>query len=303
MKSVKLLVAVLLLLFGASSVFAQNIKVSGTVKDSATGETVPFAFVQIKGTQQGTSTDVNGTYTLQASADATLVFTSVGYTSQEIAVNNRAIIDVALSPETVALEDVLVVAYGTAKKESFTGSAEVIKSEKLEKRTVSNVTKALDGMTTGVITNSGSGQPGAGASVVIRGYGSLNASTTPLYVVDGIPYDGNINAINPNDIESMTIIKDASAGALYGARGANGVVMINTKRGKEGTLNVQFKGNWSVASRAIQRYETMNAYEWTEDLYSMFYIEGRNSGLLGENIAAYAADQLLHSADEVFGPE
>ena len=163
MKSVKLLVAVLLLLFGASSVFAQNIKVSGTVKDSATGETVPFAFVQIKGTQQGTSTDVNGTYTLQASADATLVFTSVGYTSQEIAVNNRAIIDVALSPETVALEDVLVVAYGTAKKESFTGSAEVIKSEKLEKRTVSNVTKALDGMTTGVITNSGSGQPGAGA--------------------------------------------------------------------------------------------------------------------------------------------
>ncbi len=303
MKSVKLLVTVLLLLFGASSVFAQNIKVSGTVKDSATGETVPFAFVQIKGTQQGTSTDVNGTYTLQASADATLVFSSVGYTSQEIAVNNRAIIDVALSPETVALEDVLVVAYGTAKKEFFTGSAEVIKSEKLEKRTVSNVTKALDGMTTGVITNSGSGQPGAGASVVIRGYGSLNASTTPLYVVDGIPYDGNINAINPNDIESMTIIKDASAGALYGARGANGVVMINTKRGKEGALNVQFKGNWSIASRAIQRYETMNAYEWTEDLYSMFYIEGRNSGLLGENIAAYAADQLLHSADEVFGPD
>lgn len=157
-------------------------------------------------------------------------------------------------------------------------------------------------MTTGVITNSGSGQPGAGASVVIRGFGSLNATNTPLYVVDGIPYDGNINAINPNDIESMTVIKDASAGALYGARGANGVVIINTKRGKEGTLNVQFKGNWSIASRAIERYETMNAYEWTEDLYSMFYIEGRNEGYQGANIAAYAIDQLLNSSDKVFGP-
>ncbi len=303
MKSVKLLVAVLLFVFSATVMFAQDIKVSGTVKDAATGEGVPFAFVQIKGTQQGTSTDVNGAYTLSAPGDGTLVFTAVGYTTQEIAVNNKGQIDVALQQETVALDDVLVVAYGTAKKESFTGSAEVIKSEKLEKRTVANVTKALDGLTTGVITNSGSGQPGAGASVVIRGYGSLNATTTPLYVVDGIPYDGNINAINPNDIESMTIIKDASAGALYGARGANGVVMITTKRGKEGALNVQFKGNWSLASRAIQRYETMDAYEWTEDLYSMFYIEGRNKGYIGSDIAAYASDQLLNSPDVIFGPD
>lgn len=303
MKSVKLLLAALLFIFGSSVSFAQNIKVSGTVKDAATGETVPFAFVQIKGTQQGTSTDVDGAYTLSVPADGTLVFSSVGYITQEIGINNRALIDVALESETVALDDVLVVAYGTAKKESFTGSAEVIKSEKLEKRTVSNVTKALDGMSTGVITNSGSGQPGAGASVVIRGYGSLNASTTPLYVVDGIPYDGNINAINPNDIESMTIIKDASAGALYGARGANGVVMITTKKGKEGSLSVQFKGNWSVASRAIGRYETMDMYDWVEDLYSIFYIEGRNSGYMGSDIAAYAVDQLLNSPDQVFGPD
>ncbi len=303
MKSVKLLVAVLLFVFSATIMFAQEIKVSGTVKDAATGETVPFAFVQIKGTSQGVSADVNGAYTLTAPNDGTLIFTAVGYTTQEVAINNRGQIDVALPQETVTLDDVLVVAYGTAKKESFTGSAEVIKSEKLEKRRVSNVTKALDGLTTGVITNSGSGQPGAGASVVIRGYGSLNATTAPLYVVDGIPYDGNINAINPDDIESMTIIKDASAGALYGARGANGVVMITTKRGKEGALNVQFKGSWSLASRAIRRYETMDAYEWTEDLYSMFYIEGRNKGYIGQDIAAYASDQLLNSPDVIFGPD
>ncbi len=301
MKSVKLFVAVLMLLCSVSLGFAQNIKVSGTVTDEATGETIPFAFVQIKGAQQGASTDVNGAYTLTAPADGILVVSSVGYTTKEVAVNNRGVVNVVLAQETVNLDDVFVVAYGTAKKESFTGSAETIKSEKLEKRTVANVTKALDGMATGVITTSGSGQPGAGASVVIRGFGSLNATNTPLYVVDGIPYDGAISALNPNDIESMTVIKDASAGALYGARGANGVVIINTKRGKEGNLNVQFKGNWSIASRAIERYETMNSYEWTEDLYSMLYIEGRNSGYLGDNIHNYAIAQMQGGANEVFG--
>ncbi len=131
------------------------------------------------------------------------------------------------------------------------------------------MTKALDGMAAGVQTTSGSGQPGAGASVRIRGFGSLNADASPLYVVDGVPYDGSINALNPNDIESMTIIKDASAGALYGARGANGVVIITTKHGSEGAAHVTFKGNWGIASRAIPRYETLDTYQWTEDLYAM----------------------------------
>ena len=226
MKSIKLLATFLMLLLGVGISFAQSLEVSGTVSDSETGETLPFAYVQIKGTTTGTQTDMDGRYTIETPANATLVYIFTGYVTREEPVNSRSLIDVAMESEAVSLDDVLVVAYGTAKKESFTGSAEVIKSDKLEKRTVANVTKALDGMTTGVISTSGSGQPGAGASVVIRGYGSLSASTTPLYVVDGIPYDGQINAINPNDIESMTIIKDASAGALYGARGANGVVMI-----------------------------------------------------------------------------
>ena len=260
MKSIKLLATFLMLLLFAGTSFAQSLEVSGTVSDSETGETLPFAYVQIKGTTTGTQTDMDGRYTIETPANATLVYIFTGYVTQEVPVNSRSLIDVALDAEAVSLDDVLVVAYGTAKKESFTGSAEVIKSDKLEKRTVANVTKALDGLTTGVISTSGSGQPGAGASVIIRGYGSLSASTTPLYVVDGIPYDGQINAINPNDIESMTIIKDASAGALYGARGANGVVMITTKRGQEGTLNVQLKANWSIASRAIPRYETMNSF-------------------------------------------
>lgn len=299
-KSIRLLTAVLAFVFLSNMAFAQNVNVSGTVTDES-GETVPFAYVLIKGTSTGTSADVNGVYSLSAPSNGVLVFSSLGYISQEVAVNGRAKIDVVLRQETTQLDDVMVVAYGTAKKESFTGSAETIKSDKIEKRTVSTVSKALEGMTTGVITTSGSGQPGAGASVVIRGFGSLNASTSPLYVVDGIPYDGALNAINPNDIESMTIIKDASAGALYGARGANGVVIINTKRGQEGGLKVQFKGNWSIASRAVTRYNTMNAYEWTEDLYGMYYREGRDMGYLGNDIAAYAVNQMINGADGIFG--
>ena len=298
MKSIKLLATFLMLLLFAGTSFAQSLEVSGTVSDSETGETLPFAYVQIKGTTTGTQTDMDGRYTIETPANATLVYIFTGYVTQEVPVNSRSLIDVALDAEAVSLDDVLVVAYGTAKKESFTGSAEVIKSDKLEKRTVANVTKALDGLTTGVISTSGSGQPGAGASVIIRGYGSLSASTTPLYVVDGIPYDGQINAINPNDIESMTIIKDASAGALYGARGANGVVMITTKRGQEGTLNVQLKANWSIASRAIPRYETMNAYEWTEDLYGYYLRESFADGNTGDALAAGAMNSFINS--EVF---
>lgn len=326
MKGVKLFVPVLFLVLGTVSVPAQMIRVSGHVTDASTGEGVPFAYVQIKEAEvqevslgapvRGTSTDVNGFYVLDAPTDAVLIFTSVGYVTQQVQVmpyvsngaargtaGAAAVIDVEMHQETVALDDVLVVAYGTAKKESFTGSAEVIRADKLEKRTVANVTKALDGMSTGVITNSGSGQPGSGASVVIRGFGSLNASNNPLYVVDGVPYDGNISAINPNDIESMTIIKDASAGALYGARGANGVVIINTRKGKEGAMSVQFKGNWSIASRAIPRYETMDAYAWTEDAYMMYLIEGRRNGYQGEDIALYAIDRMLNSPEKLFGPD
>lgn len=295
MKSIKLLTAFLVLLFCANVSLAQSLRVQGTVRDSETGETIPFAYVQIKGTTTGTQTDMDGRYTIETPANATLVYIFTGYVTKEEAVNSRSLIDVILEPEAEKLDDVMVVAYGTAKKESFTGSAEVITSEKLEKRTVANVTKALDGMATGVISTSGSGQPGSGASVIIRGFGSISASTSPLYVVDGIPYDGQLNAINPNDIESMTIIKDASAGALYGARGANGVVMITTKRGKEGTLNVQLKANWSIASRAIPRYRTMDSYQWTEDLYGYYLRESFASGNTGGALAAEAMESFVKS--------
>ena len=229
-----------------------------------------------------------------------MVISYVGMTAQELPV--KPVLNVRLQTSTEALDEVVVVAYGTAKKESFTGSAEVIKPDKIEKRTVANVTKALDGLVAGVQTTSGSGQPGSGSSVVIRGFGSIKASQNPLYVVDGVPYDGNINAINPSDIESMTVLKDASAGALYGSRGANGVVMITTKKGKDGALAVNLKANWGVASRAIPRYETMDERGYVETLYQSFKNDQIASNGLSPEQAAVAALQAMGSgAKAIFG--
>ena len=295
-----MLVAALFLLI-SSAAFAQNIQVKGVVTDASTGEPVAFAAVQVKGTTTGTATGDDGGYTINVPAKATLVFSFVGYKTQEVEVAGRSQINVLLAVDTQYLEDVLVVAYGTAKKESFTGSASTIKSESLEKRTVANITKALDGLAAGVQTTSGSGQPGAGASVIIRGRGSLNASTTPLYVVDGVPYDGNINALNPNDIESMTVIKDASAGALYGARGANGVVIVTTKKGGDGPANVNFKGNWGVASRAVPRYETLNSREWVEDVVYMFKSDYIDAGYTPAAAMSAAVADTYMGSGAIFG--
>ena len=200
------------------------------------------------------------------------------------------------------LEEVMVVAYGTTKKESFTGSAEVIKSEKLKERPIANVTKALDGMVAGVQTTSGSGQPGSGSSVVVRGYGSINSSQSPLYVVDGVPYDGNISAINPNDIETMTVLKDASAGALYGSRGANGVIMITTKKGNSGKVKVNLKANWGVSSRAIPRYETMDEAGYLETVFQSYKNNQIiNNGLSPELAGPAALEAMKSGATAMLG--
>ena len=232
MKKIRLFLTGLLLVVAASAM-AQDITVTGTVTDASTGEKIVGASVLLKGsTTQWAMTDDLGAFSLTVPSNGVLEVSFLGYTAQDVPVNGRATIEIALEPETEMLEDVIVVAYGTAKKESFTGSAAVVKNDDIIKRSVSNVTKAIEGLVAGVEVTSGSGQPGEGASIQIRGAGSINASSSPLYVVDGIPFDGSLSSINPQDIESMTVLKDASAGALYGARGANGVVVITTKKGK-----------------------------------------------------------------------
>ena len=300
------LLSVLFLLFaGMLSVCAQNkLTVKGTVSDKS-GLSVIGAGVFIMGTDDGTVTDADGKYILEGvPSDATIIVSTLGYASAEQMVNGKTHVDFILSEENVVLEDVIVVAYGTAKKESFTGSAGVVKGEELRKRIVGNVTKSFEGTVAGVQVTSGGGQPGEGASIIVRGVGSVNAASTPLYVVDGIPYDGAISSINPADIESMTVLKDASAGALYGARGANGVVVITTKKGSADRININYKGNVGIASRALKRYDLVNMEEFVELTYESL----RNSAQYGtgmdyEAASRYASENLGITIGGLKNPE
>ena len=263
-------------------------KITGTIKDN-NGDPVIGASIQIKNTGIGTITDYNGQFSLSnVPENGILIISYIGYDTEEIPVNKKKNLQIVMKENTKQLEEIVVVAYGTAKKSSFTGSAEVVKQDRIEKRVVADVSKALEGTVAGVQSTSGSGQPGSGASMVIRGFGSISASNTPLYVVDGVPFDGALNTINPNDIESVTVLKDASAGALYGSRGANGVVMITTKRGErdDNQISINLKANWGISSRAIPTYETVNEAEYLELAFEAYkneliYTEGIDPLLAG----------------------
>ena len=289
----KFVLLIMAVLTASSWSLAQNRQISGVVTDND-GQPISGATVLIEGTSVGTTTNINGEFSLSAPADGTLSVSFIGYETMQEAIAGKTWISFSLKEDTHAIDDVIVVAYGTAKKESFTGSVAVVKSEELEHRKVANVTKAIDGLAPGVQATSGSGQPGSGSTIVIRGFGSINASSTPLYVVDGIPYDGAISAINPDDIASISILKDASASVLYGARGANGVVLINTKKGNSDETVVDLKINVGVSSRAIPRYETVGAKDFMEMMYSAYY------NAYGSNVLAQM--QSLFGANEMYNP-
>ena len=176
----------------------------------------------------------------------------MGYQSHTIKVGTQTRIDVVLKENTQAIDDVIVVAFGTAKKEAFTGSATVIKSDDIAKSQQSNVAQALAGKVAGVQLTNTAGQPGESPTIRIRGFSSLNAGNDPLWIVDGMPYSGDLNNLNPSDIESMTVLKDAASNSLYGARGANGVVMITTKKAKSQEAHVTIPAKWGLNSRGVQ---------------------------------------------------
>ena len=287
-----------------ASASAQNATVSGMVT-GANGEPVIGANVVVEGTTQGASTDVTGHYTLSnVPSDATLLISYIGYKPAKVQVAGRTQVDIAMQEDAAQIEGVMVVAYGTAKKESFTGSAAVVKGDELQKRVVGNISKSFEGTVAGVQVASGGGQPGEGTSVIVRGIGSINAVSTPLYVVDGVPYDGSLSSLNPNDIESMTVLKDASAGALYGSRGANGVIVITTKKGKNDRVRISYKGNVGIASRALNRYDLVNMKDYVE----MSYEALRNSAQYGtgmdfEGASRYAANNLGQQIGGLKNPE
>ena len=281
----------------ATVAMAQEINVSGTVIDYSNGEPVPYASVHLEGTMTGTSTDGDGNYSIRLPHGGNLVFSSIGYITVKEAVNSSMVLNIVMEPDTEHLEETIVVAYGTATKSSFTGSASMIGAETIESRVSTDVTAALAGTTPGVQIISSSGDPAAGGGTVrIRGIGSMSASNAPLYIVDGMPYDGSIADINPADVESMSILKDASASAIYGARGANGVVLITTKRAS-GTSDskIRFDAKWGSNSRLIPQYDVItDPAQYYETHYRMMYNSQVYAGKSPSEAYAYADANLFN---------
>lgn len=302
----RILTAVLTACLCVPAAQAQDISVKGKVTDSGNAPLVGVG-VFIEGTATGTVTGADGTWSIpDIPSDATLTFSSIGYVTQKIHVAGKSVIDVILQEDIIddELGEVMVVAYGTAKKSSFTGSASVVKGDELQKRVTGNITKSIEGTVAGLQVTSGGGQPGEGASIMIRGIGSVNAVSTPLYVVDGIPYDGSLSAINPADIESLTVLKDASAGALYGARGANGVIVITTKKGSGERSIVSYKGSAGIASRSLKRYDLVGMNDFIELTYESLRNSAKYStGMDFEGASAYAAANLGQTIGGLKNPE
>ncbi|MXV52274.1 SusC/RagA family TonB-linked outer membrane protein [Pedobacter sp. HMF7647] len=241
MRPIKLLLLSAMLLF-CVVVTAQNKKVTGRVTSSDDGGPLPGVSVKIKGATAGTVTDAGGNYTINAASTATLVFTYIGYDPKEAEVGNRTTINIQIKPHENSLQQVVVVGYGTQKRSDITGAVASVSSKQISELPVANLQQALQGRIAGIDVASNGSKPGSGVVVRIRGRRSFAAGNDPLYVVDGIPFSGDLGDISPNDIESMDVLKDASATAIYGSRGANGVVLVTTKRGKVSKPSVSYAG-------------------------------------------------------------
>jgi len=247
-----------------SSGYSQEKTVSGRVTDRVTGEPVPGVNVLVKGTTSGVATDMTGRYELVLpSGNNTLVFSSIGYATQEIVVGSDAEINVVLEADVQSLKEIIVVGYGVQRRSEVTGSVGVVSGRELEEHPGFNALQSLRGKVSGVKISTNSGSPTGLNRVVIRGVGTINASTDPLYVVDGVALD-NIATMNPNDIQSIEVLKDASATAIYGSRGANGVILITTKRGGvEDGLSVEYNGDFSMGKLA-KKIDAMNSKEFMD---------------------------------------
>ena len=240
----KQLVFLIFLISVTSSLFAQR-TVEGTVTDAKSGESLIGVTVQIKGTQLGTITDFNGKYRLvsdQLTGSSVIVYSYIGFTSAEELIGNRTVIDVTLSPEDILLNEMVVIGYGSVKKRNVLGAVAKVNNKELTKLPVADVAQALQGRAAGVQVTQNTGAPGEGVSVRIRGSGSINSSNDPLYIVDGIPTSDALKILSPGDIENITVLKDASAAAIYGSRANNGVVLITTKKGVKGKTKVTYRG-------------------------------------------------------------
>ncbi len=289
------------LAFIGLSAFAQEIQITGKVTSAEDGSAMPGVSVGVQGTTAGVATNIDGNYTINAPSDAVLVFSFVGMATQEVAVEGRTRVDVVMETEVTGLDEVIVVGYGTTTRASFVGSSSTVKAQDIEAKPVSSFDKSLQGMATGLLASTTSGTPGSSTDIIIRGIGSINASTDPLYVVDGVPIvSGDVYAyrfyttnplasLEPANIESIEVLKDASATSIYGARASNGVVVITTKRGKEGKTVFEFNTQLGLAQRITDNFDVCNAAEYKELMYEQWV----NAGVSPD--VAYA--QILEMGD------
>ena len=278
----KVLLTLVVGLFLSVGAFAQQIAVKGIVKDT-TGEPVIGANVLVKGTTNGTITDFDGNFQLMANQGDIIVISFIGYTAQELPATSE-LMNVVLKDDSEMLSEVVVIGYGTMKKSDLSGSVVSVQAEELNKGAITSPQEMLQGKVSGLFVQPGSGAPGAGSTIRIRGGASLNASNDPLIVVDGVPLaSGNmpgvsnaLSTINPNDIESFSVLKDASATAIYGSRASNGVIIITTKKGSQDKLKVAYSSTYSIQD-PYNRMEMMNAQQLTSSMLSA-YAEGTDPG-------------------------
>lgn len=295
----KLLSVLFLLSFTLAAVYAQNIQIKGTVVSGTDNEPLPGVNVVVKGnTSTGTITDFNGTFTLSAPADAILSISYIGFKSQEIAVKGHKDIKIVLQEDSETLDEVVVVGYGVQKKSVVTASIAKVSADDLASTAPVRMDNALKGLASGVTVTSPSGQPGAAAQIRVRGVGTIrteNGAADPLYIVDGMPLEGGLDYLNPNDIASIEVLKDAASGAVYGARAANGVILVTTKTGKIGKTKVTYDFSYGWQS-AWKKRDVLNASE-----YALMINEGAiNAGIAPKFSDPYSYGQGTNWQDEVF---
>ncbi len=256
--------------------YAQGKSITGVVSSSEDGLPIPGVSVIVKGTTIGTTTNVDGRYVLNVRSEhKVLVFSFMGMKTRELPISG-SVLNVVMDPEAIGVDEVMVVAYGTAKKSTLTGAVSVVDESRIQKAQVSNLTNALEGTTSGIQAVTPSGQPGSGASIRIRGVGSITGSSAPLYVVDGVPFDGNLSSIEPSDIKSISILKDAASASIYGSRAANGVVVITTYQGlKNSAPEINIRSTVGVSTRAVAPLERVSTNTWMELMWEAF----RNTGI------------------------
>ena len=295
----KLLSVLFLLSFTLAAVYAQNIQIKGTVVSGTDNEPLPGVNVVVKGnTSTGTITDFNGTFTLSAPADAILSISYIGFKSQEIAVKGHKDIKIVLQEDSETLDEVVVVGYGVQKKSVVTASIAKVSADDLASTAPVRMDNALKGLASGVTVTSSSGQPGAAAQIRVRGVGTIrteNGAADPLYIVDGMPLEGGLDYLNPNDIASIEVLKDAASGAVYGARAANGVILVTAKTGKIGKTKVTYDFSYGWQS-AWKKRDVLNASE-----YALMINEGAiNAGIAPKFSDPYSYGQGTNWQDEVF---